>query len=362
MRAALILVATIVAVPSLSRAQNPPPGAIGRVEGNDISVEGGSASGNNSATSAPSILVSNGSIVTVHSGQARLTLATGGEVDICGPAKMTLLQSGTSLTLAVNFGHVRVQLPASADFRIFTPTIVATPIDIGGAPRDITVGLELDDSLCVLATSGAIQLEHQFTGDKLIVPQLGEFFLSDGKLVPVAAPSGGCQCAAMPAQPQPRVLTSPAPTIPETGLTAPLETTQAPPQSTPRSGVPETEPSVEFSIPAHSNEDHPVASPSKSTATPQAPPSVPVQSVVAPLLTFSANSPAPPPDPTPDMILLVREARVDPEYEFSGHVDPPIFAQALQHALGEGNSPAEQPGPAPAKKRRGLWSRLKSIF
>ena len=88
----------------------------------------------------------------------------------------------------------------------------------------------------------------------------------------------------------------------------------------------------------------------------------PVYTVIAPALTFSSSSPSPPPDPTPDMILLVREAQVDPEYEFKGHVDPPGFAQALQHALGEGGSVPNQPSPELARKKRGFWSRLKSIF
>ena len=128
------------------------------------------------------MFVVNGSVITVHSGQAHMTLAGGGEIDICGPAKFTLLQSGPAITLALNFGRMRVQLPAAAQLRIFTPTIVATPIDIGGAPRDFTVGLDLSDSLCVVATSGALRLEHQFTGEGLIVPQSGEFFLAAGKL------------------------------------------------------------------------------------------------------------------------------------------------------------------------------------
>ena len=95
-----------------------------------------------------------------------------------------------AITLALNFGRMRVQLPAAAQLRIFTPTIVATPIDIGGAPRDFTVGLDLNDSLCVVAASGALRLEHQFTGEGLIVPQAGEFFLAAGKLLPVAGVAG----------------------------------------------------------------------------------------------------------------------------------------------------------------------------
>lgn len=343
----------------LSRAQDAATGPIGRIEGNDVSVEGGTA-GSRPATAAPNILVSNGSIVTVHSGQAHLTLATGGEVDICGPAKMTLLQSGTSLTLAVNFGYVRVRLPASADLRVFTPTIVATPINIGGAARDVTIGLDLDDSLCVSATSGALQLEHQFTGEKLIVPQLGEFSLSEGKLVPVATTSGGCRCSAIPAQvqPQSRIASSSSPVIPEFGGVVPPETMPTP-QPPSRSAQPVTEPNVEFSIAARSNEDHPVP---RSSPISQAPPSVPVYTVVAPPLIFSSSSPAPPPDPSPDVILLVREARVDPEYEFAGHVDPPAFAKALQHALGQDGPAAPQPSEEPTKRNHGFWARLKSVF
>ena len=84
-------------------------------------MEGGSAAANATPTTAPSMFVANGSVITVHSGQARLTLVGGGEVDICGPAKFTLLQSGHAITLALNFGRMRVQLPATTQLRIFTP-------------------------------------------------------------------------------------------------------------------------------------------------------------------------------------------------------------------------------------------------
>jgi hypothetical protein len=243
---------------------------------------------------------------------------------------------------------------------VFTPTIVATPINIGGAARDVTIGLDLDDSLCVSATSGALQLEHQFTGEKLIVPQLGEFSLSEGKLVPVATTSGGCRCSVMPAQvqPQSRIASSSSPVTPVFGMTAPSEPRLAP-GAQPVSTQPVAESNVEFSIAAHSNEDHPVP---RSSLMRPAPPSVPIYTVVAPPLIFSSSSPAPPPDPTPDMILLVREARFAPEYEFSGHVDPPAFAKALQHALGQDGSAAPQPSAEPTKRSHGFWARLKSVF
>ena len=219
----LLLALTASAFPVRAQQPQPPAGTIGRVEGNDVSIEGGSAAASGTATSAPSMFVANGSIITVHSGQARLTLLGGGEVDVCGPAKFTLLQSGQAITLALNFGRMRVQLPAAAQLRIFTPTIVATPIDIAGGPRDFTVGLDLNDSLCVVAASGALRLEHQFTGEGLIVPQAGEFFLAAGKLVPVAGVAGSCQCLALQARVSP-----PLPPSPEIGLTSKPQPVSAP--------------------------------------------------------------------------------------------------------------------------------------
>ena len=191
------------------RAQDAPPGTIGRVEGRDISVDGGTAASGGNATAAPSIFVSSGSVITVHSGQARMVLAAGGEVDICGPAKLTLLQSGGAITVALNFGRVHVILPVTTTLRIFTPTIVATPLEIRGERRDVTIGLDLSDSLCVLATSGALRLEHQFSGEILDVPQLGEFFLASGKLSPVAGVPGSCLCE------EPQARATPAPVIPD---------------------------------------------------------------------------------------------------------------------------------------------------
>lgn len=137
----------LLASAEVSRGQQAPPGAIGRVEGNDVSVDNGTTSDNALAAATPGApsFVFNGSVLTVHDGKARLTLVAGGQVDICGPAKFTLLQSGASITLALNFGRIHLQLPVSTPLRIFTPTMIATPLDIGGASRDITAGLDMND-------------------------------------------------------------------------------------------------------------------------------------------------------------------------------------------------------------------------
>src|SRR5580700_9001743 len=90
---------------SSSRAQATPSNAVGRLQGKDISVENGLAVATRAdqqqagAGDPAGALVVNGSIVTVHSGHAHMTLLAGGEVGICGPAKFTLLQSGNSITL-----------------------------------------------------------------------------------------------------------------------------------------------------------------------------------------------------------------------------------------------------------------------
>jgi hypothetical protein len=365
-----LLIASLVLCLTPTRAQQAPLGALGRVEGNDVSVEGGSAATNGTATSAPSMFVVNGSVITVHSGQARMTLAGGGQIDICGPAKFTLLQSGPAVTLALNFGRMRVQLPAAAQLRIFTPTIVATPIDIGGAPRDFTVGLDLSDSLCVVATSGALRLEHQFTGEGLIVPQSGEFFLAAGKLLPVAGVAGSCQCVSLQArnsapasQPLPRSpemgLTSKpqpeAPPVPEVASNPPVLPQPDPP---PPAEVPAAPPAIQIRQLADANQLHPNP-PAPANEVPDAPAlSIPIYKVVMPPLTFSANGPAPPGEPSTDMILLVRIAHVEPEWQFKGRVEAP----RLEQVSARGPSRSSSPPHSSQKKKGGFWAALKRAF
>jgi hypothetical protein len=365
--AAFTFFALLLFPPALARAQQSPPGAIGRIEGADVSVDGGTAAGNGSATVAPSIYVASGSVVTVHSGKAQLTLRAGGKIDVCGPAKFTLLQSGDAITLAFSFGRMRVQLPAATALRIFTPTIIATPIGIGSGSRDITVGLDADDSLCVLATSGALRLEQQFTGEGLIVPQSGEFLLAGGKLVPVAGTPGTCQCAALEA----RVATPPPSPIPQAGMSANLALTPpavAEPKSTPATPAapaannpPAAEPEIEYSVLAHANDAHPTAAAPKPVPPQPAPPSSSVEyKIELPPVSFSSASPTPPLAATEQTVLLIRYAHLTPDWEFTGHVDAPHAEPAAQRAP----APAakSQPQNAPPKKKQGFWARLKRAF
>jgi hypothetical protein len=377
-----------------------PPGTIGQVEGRDISVEGGTPVPDTPPSAViQNIFVPNGGIVTVHSGQARLTLLAGGHLDICGPAKFTLLQTGTAVTVALNFGRLRVQLPAGTSLRIFTPTIIATPLDIGGGPRDINIGLDLNDSLCVLAASGALRLEHQFTGEGLIVPQSGEFFLAGGKLVPVAGTPGSCLCAEMhttvaplpaPSAPIPRV---PGSITDQTQLAPPPEiksesnpTAKADLKPSAPPPKPQPEPPVQLAVLAHANESHPNPPPKAPEPPPPPPVSIPEYKIIMPPLTFAAGSdsgPAAPPDASPELVLLVRTARIQPEFEFTGRVEapparienaalrtpsqpPPPSKPAKQKSPPKSASaqPPKQPQSAAKqeKKKGGFWSSLKRIF
>jgi len=96
---------------------------------------------------------------------------------------------------------------------------------------------------------------------------------------------------------------------------------------------------------------------------------MPAYTSVLPPLMFSASSPTRPVSEAPNMLLMIREAQVSPEWEFSGHVEPPEFAKEMQRALGEKPSASQttpentsQPGPEGQQKKRGFWASLKRAF
>jgi hypothetical protein len=354
---ALPLLLLLSLVPLPVHAQQQP--AVGSIEGDDLTVSSGTSTVNVSPSGVSAASIMNGSVVIVRSGQARLMLTFGGEVDICGPARMTLLQSGESVTVALDFGRLHIQLPSSTSFRVFTPTIVATPLAINGSPGDVSVSLEGDSSLCVRASSGALLLESQFSSDKIVVPQAGQFYFAQGRLVPVARADMQCECVLKQARIEP-----PAP--PQTAiLTAPSDTTppaSAPAQPEPKPAEQPSPSEAQYSVLAGPNDSHPLAvKPNAASTAPPAPPdSAPFYQIVMPPLTFSASSPAPPPLPAEDMILLIRTAQVDPDFEFSGHVNPPPLDNTAENHAAEKRGSGRQPKPAGEKP--GFWAKLKRFF
>ena len=180
--------------------------------------------------------------------------------------------------------------------------------------------------MCVLAARGAVRLEHQFSGQSVLVPQAGEVALSEGQLDSLRGAAGSCQCEAQVARAEPPA----GPRPPEVSQIVPL------PPLRPNKPVEE--------------EQAPDLKPAPK------PPAVeePVYKVLMPPLTFDFKSPAPPPDPSPEMIVLVRKVRVRPAVVFRGRVVAPpppppapvIVAQA-------------QPPPKPDP---GVFGRIKSLF
>jgi hypothetical protein len=92
---------------------------------------------------------------------------------------------------------------------------------------------------------------------------------------------------------------------------------------------------------------------------------VPEYTAVSPL-TYSAADPSPP-DPSPDLVLLIRTARVDPDWEINGRVEAPEFAKSMGNALGvtggarQPQSPAKNPT-TNEKKQGGFWQGLRRLF
>ncbi len=322
------MLALLFLAPWMLRAQAAPE-MVGRIDGDDIAVKGAVSVEVENGRSIT--VLASGSEVTVRSGQARLVLVDGGEIGVCAPAHFSLLKSGGAITLALDYGRVHPRLERGVSLTIYTPLIVATPISIAEGPRDATVGLEATGAMCVLAERGAVRVEQQLSGQSLLVPQSGEVAFAGGQLEVLRGATGACHCdvltarAAPPPPPRPPELSVPA----SPGLARPIK----PPVMPSKNPVPETREEPK-------------------------PPAIeePIYKVIMPPLTFDAAAPAPPPDPGPDTILLVREARVRPAEVYRGRVEgAPVPS----------SSPARSPGTlakdAP-KKKAGVFSKIGRFF
>jgi hypothetical protein len=359
---ASLLLGVPAASPALRAAEDTSTDVVAHIQGADVSIDDQML-----AKASTLASVANGDVVTVHSGQAVLRLVDGGEISICGPARLTVLESSGTLTLALDFGRMHFELPATVELRVLTPSIVATPIEISGGKRDLIVGLDQDDSLCVVAVSGAVQLEQQLSGERLIVPESGDFSLRGGQLTPIADTGQSCKCVSLP-QTSPGIPVGPEPetatVIPPVGIAEPT-VPENPPQ--PQSST--EMPSVAVGLLAHANETHPVASdkqPPENESPAVAPPEdAPDYKIILPPVVFSSASPSPPDVPTAETALLVREVHADPDWEFTGHVGAPSFAGAMSQALGvsgaDGQSLPAGNGTS-GKKPRSFWGSVKHIF
>jgi hypothetical protein len=177
--------------------------------------------------------------------------------------------------------------------------------------------------MCILTARGAMRVEPQFAGQSLIVPQGGVVNFSGGQIESLRSDASSCSCDFPRARMQP----------------------------------PRPSPSREIGVLNHPLQPNPKA---PDAATPPAFSQEPVYTVIMPPLSFDANSPAPPPDPSPETILLVREIRMRPTVVFHGHVNPAPVQAAL-------SASATLPTSKPADNRRAnpqpsLMSRVRNFF
>jgi hypothetical protein len=321
----------VLAAALLANARFPdqePPVVVARIEGDDISVTtayNGQIEINHGPTA-----VASGSDVTVRSGGALLLLNSGGEISICGPAHFTLHKTADAITLALDYGRVHPSLDTAETFTIYTPLVVATPIAISGTRRDATLGLDQNGEMCILSDRGAMRVEPQFAGQSMIVPQGGLANLAGGQIESLRGDAASCSCNFQRAGAEPLQTLAPPANISSRELAA---------------------------------LSHPIRPEQKKadTVSPAASPE-PIYTVLMPPLSFDASSPAPPPDPSPETILLVREVRMRPTVVLRGHVNPAPVQAAPTAAFSpappirdDDRPPQSQPGP-------GLMTRMRNLF
>jgi hypothetical protein len=280
---ALSFGALLVLQPEVRAAQAATSGAparqevVGRLSGDDVSVNDAiSFETENGRTTA---VLASGSDLTLRSGQAKIDLPEGGDIILCGPAHLSILKSGSAITIALDYGEVHLQTGATAQLTLYTPLWIVTPVAIADRGRDLTVGLDKKGKLCIMALSGAVRIVEQFTGRSLIVPQGGDIQIEGEELRAPQSGSRTCSCDLLVSQNDARR-------------------------------------QEEARVPAHPSPNRP-----DDARAPELMNS-PTYRIDMPPLTFDAYSAAPAPALTPEAVLLIRESLADAPIFFRGAVRP----------------------------------------
>jgi hypothetical protein len=309
------LVAAIVGVLGLSgfgawvgRADQPPGDAVGRIEGEAISVTGPMSI--EVVAGQTQTVLRSGADVRVKSGMARIDLVEGGQITICGPAHFSVLKSGGALTIALDSGTVHAYTQGEPAITFYTAQIKAQSIAVMDPNEETLVGFDAAGALCVRASRGAVRLENQLTGQSLIVPQSGDVLITNGQFETLKTNAGHCVCElqlakSAPSQPQ---------TKPEVSrLASPEELAKRPPNA---KRAPPTDDDVTYTV-------------------------------YNPPLVYDAKKKVQP-EFDPNLIVLVRRVRVRPTLIFYGRVEGETIAANSAPPSPELSSPARQSAPLPA--------------
>src|SRR6266480_371317 len=201
-----ILCAALLAAAAV-RPDEPPSDSVGVIDGEAIAVNG-PMSVEVVHGQAKTVLRS-GSDVRVKSGAARVDLVEGGQISICGPAHLSVLKSGGSLTIALDTGTIHAHIERELALTIYTPQIQAQAVAIGDGPQDLLLGFDTTGAMCIHANRGAIRVEQQLTGQSVLIPQASDVLLLNGQLDNLRTSAGHCACDLQAAKatppPQPEV-------------------------------------------------------------------------------------------------------------------------------------------------------------
>ena len=298
-----ILCAALIAA-AAARPDEPPSDSVGIIDGEAISVTGPMSV--EVVRGQSKTVLRSGSNVRVNSGTARIDLVEGGQISICGPAHLSVLKSGGSLTIALDTGTIHVHIERELALTIYTPQIQAQTVAIGDGPRDALVGFDSSGAMCVRAHGGAVRLEQQLTGQSLLLPQSGDVFIFNGQFENLRSSAGHCACD--------------------------LQVAKAAPWPQPEVSQLATAEEVLKKAPD--------AKPNTQAATVETPPAKeePVYQVFMPPLIYDANAKVQP-EVDPKMIVLVRRVRVRPALIFQGRVEGEATAAV---------APVPPPAPTPA--------------
>jgi len=270
-----------------------------------------------------------GGDVRVKSGTARIDLVEGGQISICGPAHLSVLKSGGSLTIALDTGTIHVHLEDRLAVNIYTPQIQAQTVAIGDAPREALVGFDTSGAMCIRAIHGAIRVEQQLTGQSILIPQAGDIFIFNAQLDSLRSSTGHCACELQVA----KAATPPQPEVSQ--LANAEEARRQAAAAKPNSQLATVDPPL-------ANEE-------------------PIYQVFMPPLVYDANAKVQP-EIDPRMIVLVRRMRVRPTLIFQGRVEGVAVAAVTPPPAAAANpSKPAAPGSSSLVDRvrnfvRKLWS------
>lgn len=197
-RHAILLVAGVVLLGAVfrtvlaERPDEPPSDSVGVIDGEAISVTGPMSM--DVVHGQVKTILRSGADVRVKSGNARIDLVEGGQISICGPAHLSVLKSGASLTVALDSGTIHAHIEREPALTIYTAQIQAHTITIGDGAQDVLVGFESPGAMCLRANRGAVRLEQQLTGQSVIVPQTGDVLLLKGQFENMGSAAGHCTC------------------------------------------------------------------------------------------------------------------------------------------------------------------------